>query len=156
MIRRLTFFTGIVALLAGVETAGAASDGTAVVNSFYKWYFSVNTTKAGWTGRFSEARPYLTSSLYALIAKVIAKEKSESAAILDFDPFVNAQEPAKSYSVGSASSSKSPANVPVTLRFAAGQGHLTVVVRQSSSWQIDNFVYGSQGNLRSMIAAALK
>jgi hypothetical protein len=158
MIQRVAFLAAAIALVSGTSSVAASSGPATVTTSFYKWYFSVNATKGGWSGHFAEARPYLDPSLYALIGKVLAEERKSGGAVLDFDPFVDAQERASGFSVGSAPSEKSPANVPVSLTFgsSAQRGHITAVVRMNDTWQITNFSYGSDGDLRSIIAKALK
>jgi len=140
-------------LTAGTATADTPGS-SAVVNAFYKWYFSVNGTRAGWSGHLSEAKPYLTASLYALLTKMVAKEKNGGGAILDFDPFVDAQEMATSFKVGTPSGSQ----VPVTFGFGKSSEHsrVTAIVHSGSTWQIDNFSYGSDGNLRTMLQQQMK
>jgi hypothetical protein len=148
---------GFAALTVSAVQASTPSSAAGVVNSFYRWYFSVNTTRAGWRGHFSEARPYLDPSLYNLVTKMLAEEKRSQGVALDFDPFINAQMPATSFTVGTPSSSKTPTQIPVAFGFgkAPDRTHVTVVVRKSGAWQIENFMYASNGDLRSIIQKQL-
>lgn len=157
MIRVLTFLAGLAILTVGTAPAAAPSGSASVVNSFYRWYFSVNGSHGGWTDHFAQARSYFDPSLYALLSKMLAEEQREHAEVLDFDPFVFAQMPAKSFTLGTAVASGSSVKVPVTLHFGSAQTtHLTAIVRQNGGWQIENLVYGSEGNLRSMLEKAVK
>ena len=152
-------FVGLAVLtMVGAPAATVPSTPAGVVDSFYRWYFSVNTSNGGWREHFPQTRAYFDSSLYALVGKVLAEEKRAKGVVLDFDPFVDAQEPATSFTVGAPISSGALVKVPVALHFGKGlgQGRVTVVVRKSGTWQIDNFSYGADGNLRSIIAQQLK
>lgn len=151
-----TLFAGTALLATGMAfAAGQTASPTRTVASFYTWYFA---NQANWTN-ISGARQYLTPSLYASLAKVLAEEQKEHAAILDFNPFVNAQEEAQSYSTGTPSGSGATRSVPVQLRFAHIKGAGTVrviVVRAAGGWKIDNFVYPGAGDLRRTLRDALK
>lgn len=79
--------------------------------------------------------------------------------MLDFDPFDGAQSEAASYAITTPSGSGTSVAVPVRIRLSGGNGSSTVrviVVRDSSGWKIDNFVYPGNGNLRDSLRNALK
>lgn len=158
MIRVLTFLAGLAILTVGTAPAAPSSGSASVVNSFYRWYFSVNGSHGGWTDHFVQARSYFDPSLFALLSKMLTEEQREHAEVLDFDPFVFAQMPATSFTLGTAVASGSTVKIPVTLHFGkSGQTtHLSAIVRQNGGWQIENLVYGSEGNLRSMLEKAVK
>lgn len=126
-----------------------------VVNGFYAWYLA---SHGNWTN-LSGARAYLTPSLYASLEKLVGKERAEQAEMLDFDPFDGAQSEAASYAITTPSGSGTSVAVPVRIRLSGGNGSSTVrviVVRDSSGWKIDNFVYPGNGNLRDSLRNALK
>jgi len=159
MIRTLMLFAGLTMLtMVAAPAATAPSSPAGVVDSFYRWYFSVNTTHGGWREHFPQTHAYLDSSLFALVSKMLAEENRAKGVILDFDPFVDAQEPATSFTVGAPISNGASVKVPVALHFGkgAGQGRVIVVLHKSGTWQIDNFSYGADGNLRSIIAQQMK
>lgn len=158
MMRTLMLFASLLILTAVPAPAAQPTGPAAVVNSFYRWYFSAYATKGGWREHLPAARPYLDPALYALFGKMLASEKRAGGVVLDFDPFANAQEPATSFTVGTPVSGSSTARVPVVLRFGktAQRTTVTVIVRKNGSWQIDNFDYGSNGNLTAIIEKGLK
>lgn len=148
------------ALVVSFATFGTASAGettpAATVRGFYTWYFGALKTTGGWTGHLAGARPYLTPSLYQLLAKIVAAQNAAHAAVLDADPFADAQEPPSGFSVGTPGSGTTVVNVPVTLAFGSGHGKMTAVVRNGGDWRIDDILYGSSGNLRATLTQALK
>jgi len=137
--------------MVSAQTSGAAH----AVDGFYSWYIARH---GDWT-QLSGARPYLSSSLYAPLQKVVNIERREQAAVLDFDPFSGAQAEAASYSVGSPVGSGSTASVPVRIRLSGGNGASALrvmVVHGSSGWKIDNIVYGNGTDLKRALQSALK
>lgn len=128
----------------------------ATVHAFYAWYFGALKTRDGWSGHLAGARAYLTPSLYQLLAKTVAVQNAAHAEVLDADPFADAQEHPKSFSVGTPGAGSTVVNVPVTLAFAGGHGTFVAVVRNGGDWRIDNLLYGSGGNLRATLTQALK
>ncbi len=153
----LTLFVLIALFAAGGRSVAAQeSPGARVVNSFYGWFF---THQTNWTANLSGARGYLTPSLFRSLEKMVAIEQQEQAAVLDFNPFLNSQEEAQSYTTGKPSGSASTIAVPVMLRFA----HLSqpgmvraIVVDGPAGWRIDNIVYPGNGDLRRALQEALK
>lgn len=147
----------IVLTLAALGPARAGgSTPSATVDSFYTWYFNALKTSSGWRGHLAGARAYLTPSLYNLLAKTIAAENAAHAAVLDADPFADAQEPPSGFSVGTPGAGSIVSSVPVSLTFGSGRGKVTAVVRNGGDWRIDNLIYGSGGNLRATLSRALK
>lgn len=145
-----------VALFAGraafAQTAGAVR----TVNAFYGWYLSMH---GNWTN-LSGARPYLTSSLYASLAKVDAEQAATHEAMLDFDPFSGAQAEAAAFTTGTPAGNGNSASVPVRIRLSGGNGSSVVravAVRGPSGWKIDNFIYSNgAGDLKTVLRQALK
>ncbi|HEY1654268.1 MAG TPA: hypothetical protein VGF86_04055 [Candidatus Tumulicola sp.] len=155
MIRTFVFLASLAIATTGAATAAPPSGAASVVNSFYQWYFATGPS-GSWTDRFPQAKGFFDPSLYASLSKMLAEERREHAAVLDFDPFVFAQEPASSFSLGTPVTSGALVKVPVTLHFAHGAGHVTAIVRLAGTWQIQNISYGADGNLRTMLAQAMK
>lgn len=146
----------IAAAITGGGIACAQSSGAVqAVNAFYGWYLG---NHGDWT-KLSGARAYLEPSLYASLQKLVDEERREQAEMLDFDPFSGAQAEAASYAVGTPTGGASRAAVPVKIRLSGGNGSSlihVIVVRGSSGWRIDNFLYGGTNDLRHALSAALK
>ncbi|HZY98635.1 MAG TPA: hypothetical protein VFE36_03595, partial [Candidatus Baltobacteraceae bacterium] len=79
--------------------------------------------------------------------------------VLEAQPFEDAQIPASSVTVGTATISGSTAKVPVTIHYARtpGNGKVTaVVIKTAQGWLIDDFVGAVGGSLRANLAHDLK
>lgn len=87
---RLLVTLVLTVLFASTTIARADSGAQKTVDAFYNAYIR---SGLNWTD-LSRMRKYLTPSLYSLVDDVVSKQKHEE--ILDFDPFVNAQEEAQS------------------------------------------------------------
>ena len=152
----ITSLALIALVVTGARVADAqTSQAVRVVNGFYSWYIA---SHGDWTS-LSGARPYLTPSLYASLEKLVGKQRAEQAQMLDFDPFSGAQAEAASFAVGTATGSGTSVAVPVRIRLSGGNGSSAVrviVIRDSSGWKIDNFVYPGSGDLRGSLRSALK
>lgn len=153
--RSLILSLGLFAALAVGASAYAQTSGAApTVNGFYRWYVGSHD----WTN-LSGARSFLSPSLYAALEKLVATERREHVAMLDFDPFSGAQAKAASYSTGTPVGNEAGTVIPVRIRLSGGNGSSSVrviVVHGASGWKIDNFVYPGMGNLRSALSDALK
>jgi len=136
----------------------AAGTPDAVVRAFYNWDLSVKYPQS-WLDHLGGAQPYLTPSLYGLVSQIGPYERKHGAAVLDAQPFEDAQIPASSVTVGTAVVSGNGAKVPVAIHYAksSGSGHVTVVVvKTAGRWLIDDFVGAVGGSLRSNLASAMK
>jgi len=147
-IRLVSLFAAAAFFCSGLSIQAQSRDPRSAVSSFYATYAGRHLN---WT-QLSPLRQYLTPSLYALLQKAATIQTQSHEAVLDFDPFANSQEEARSFTVGSAAINGVTATVPVNI----GGGVRVVTVRGSTGWKIDNFVYPGVGNLRSMLASALK
>src|SRR5262249_31738423 len=112
-----------------------------------------------WLDHLSGAKPYLTPSLYNLVSQIGPYQQKQGAAILDAQPFEDAQEPASSVNVGVAVISGDKAKVPVAIHYGKSSGHGNVtalLIRTSSGWLINDFVGAVGGSLRANLASAMK
>lgn len=126
----------------------------ATVTSFYQWYF---TGKPDWT-QLAGARRFLTPSLYSELHHVVEVQQRKGGAVLDFDPFIGAQERAQSYEVLPARGQGTHMSVPVRLSFehsSANRTTVAILMHGPSGWRIDNFLYPGIGDLRSIVQKAL-
>lgn len=149
---------GLAVLMTGTVRASPAATPAAAVDSLYRWYFS-DRKPGGWMDHLAGARPYLEPSLYALLSNVLAQQKAHPGeALLDFDPFANAQEPPTGYKVGKTALLHGTTAVSVAIVFPRGlTGHVTAIVRKSASgWQVSNLEYGHNIDLRSTLHQVLK
>jgi hypothetical protein len=108
--------------------ADSGSDAVALVKSFYAWDFA--QPNGNWTTHFAQARKFFRPSLYTLLQQTLADQNKTNEAILDFDPFVNAQSSASAYQLGTPVEKGSVTLVPVTLTIPhwSGKTHLTMAV----------------------------
>jgi Protein of unknown function (DUF3828) len=147
-IRLVSLFAAAAFFFSGASIQAQSRDPRSLVNSFYATYTGRHLN---WL-QLAPLRSYLTPSLYASLQKAATIQAQSHEEVLDFDPFANSQEEARSFTVGSASVNGVTATVPVNI----GGGVRVVTVRGSAGWKIDNFVYPGVGNLRTMLAGALK
>jgi hypothetical protein len=159
MIKRVVMLlAGLAVLTTGTVHAAPAATPAAAVDSVYRWYFA-DPKPGGWMDRLAAARPYLEPSLYTLLSKVLARQNAHPGeALLDFDPFANAQQLPTGYEVGKTSLLHGATAVSVAVRFPGNlTTHLTAVVRKApSGWQVANLLYGNNFDLRSALQQSLK
>jgi hypothetical protein len=141
--------------------ADAGADGQ-FVQGFYDWY----TAKAGADGvswaialeqRGTDFDPPLRDALKADLAAQ-AKVKDDIVG-LDFDPFLNTQDPEGIYKVESITKSGKVSKVQVTqaTKDAAATVAVTAVVTLTNGhWRFVNFVYPDGGNLLDILATLKK
>jgi hypothetical protein len=146
-----------------VQARGADADAERhFVQGFYDWY----AAKAGADGvswaialeqRGADFDPPLRDALKADLAAQ-AKVKDEIVG-LDFDPFLNTQDPEGSYKVGHVTKSGKLSKVEVTqaTKDAAATVAVTAVVTLADGrWRFVNFVYPDGGNLLDILATLKK
>ena len=155
------------ALLVGVFLSTAAplparssnAGATAVLKKFYNWY--LRQPNHEWMKGFNQVKPLFDPTLHTMLQTVLHSEANQHEAIIDFDPFVNAQYDAVAYAFGTAKVKKSDVNIPVVLTLS-GRGlaktKLTAVMRKKAagSYVIYNFVYDPKFNLRDFLRQQLK
>lgn len=157
-IRAITLLVGLAFLAPCASPALAAGTPETVVRAFYDWDLSVKYPQS-WLDHLGGAKPYLTPSLYSLVSQIGPFEKKNQEAVLDAQPFEDAQIPASSVKVGVAAISGNNAKVPVTIYYArsATGGHVTAIVTKTAQgWLIDDFVGAVGGSLRANLAHNLK
>jgi hypothetical protein len=157
-IRVFALFAALSFLIPCAAPVGAATTPEAVVRAFYNWDLSVKYPQS-YLDHLSGAKPYLTPSLYNLVAQIGPFEQKNKEEVLDAQPFEDAQIPASSVKVGLAVISGSNAKVPVTIYYSRSTtgGHVTaVVVKTAQGWLIDDFVGAVGGSLRANLAHNLK
>lgn len=132
----------VLALLAlAIAAPAQGSAPRATVSEFYRWYLSTGEHSRE---RFPEQRSRFTPALYNALHKAF----TATEAVLDFDPFDNAQWPAEAYVVGASQTQGHVAQVPVSITLGRGMhSRLTVrLVQQGGRWLISDFVYpGDRG-----------
>ncbi len=163
MVRTVMLLAGI-ALAMNATPAAAIDSPTAVVSAFYRWYFAANRARpGGWEDprALRAAAPYLSPALYADLTNVLALQRRTREAILDWDPFDDAQIEASSATPGAPAATSGPrsAVVPVTIHYphvTAGHVIHMFLIRDRGAWRI-NDVASAQGNrLRTILEADLK
>jgi len=145
-------------LLFGATPAAAqstAGDATAVLKRFYDWY--LRQPNHEWMAHYSQMKIWLDPTLYTMLQTVLRSEANQREAIIDFDPFVNAQYDAVAYAFGTAQVKNNAVNVPVTLTLSGRQTaktHLTAVLRKGAGgkYVIYNFVYDPKFNFRHFLS----
>ena len=134
-------------------------DATAVLKTFYTWYFRV--PNHNWSGRFAEVKALFDPGLYTMLQTVVHKEARAREPIMDFDPFVNAQYDVTAYALGTPVVKNSNVNVPVALTLYHGpnnKARLTAVLRKNAvgRYVIYNLVYDPKNNLRDLLGIWVK
>src|SRR6185437_3195763 len=119
--KRIAWFAMVLAFVSLAPARAGESTPSATVRAFYTWYFAAIKTRDGWSGHLSGARAYLTPSLYQLLARTVEAQNAAHAAVLDADPFADAQEPPIGFSVGTPGVGSTVVKVPVTLAFKGGR-----------------------------------
>lgn len=158
MLRRVALLSGFSLFVLCALPVPAATTPEAVVRAFYNWDLSVKYPQ-GWLDHLGGAKPYLTPSLYSLVSQIGPFEQKNKAAVLDAQPFEDAQIPASSANVGAAAINGSRAKVPVTIHYArsSGSGHVTaILIKTAQGWLIDDFIGSVGGSLRANLAHDMK
>ena len=157
----------VVAMLAGAFLLAATpiraqpddSAAVAVLKKFYRWY--ERQPNHEWTRHYSQVKGLFDPGLYTMLETVWHSEANQHEAILDFDPFVNAQWDAASSAFGTPTTNGVDVHVPVTLTPTERlnpKTRLTAVLRKnaSGSYVIYNLIYDPKFNLRDFLEKQLK
>lgn len=156
-LHRILLALAVVLALAPAAPAQEPNIPKGVVNRFYRWYMK-NPLHV--RDHFAAVRPLFEPELYDKLQKVFQREAKRNEALLDFDPFVNAQVLATAYRVGTPVMERgSWATVPMTVTYERGGGKKTlqvVVHRFVDRWRIFNFVYDKSFDLNRMLDELLK
>ena len=146
-------FTLAIAHLSATSAAEGRSP-TALTRAFYAWRLGSESARSA--SRFAGTRPFLTQHLFAELSQVEAIEKRDHRAILDFDPFTDAQIAATSVDVVSAAVRPQSANVIVIVRFRGASHRMRVSFQKSGLvWRISDFV-GRGGGLEALLRNDLR
>lgn len=135
--------------------SGAAS-ARAFASTFYDWYFSNVAAKSlPWSTALEQApQSFKPTLLKSLADDAAAQAAADEIVGVDFDPFLNAQDPADSYSIGSATEQNGQCIIQVLGKIGshAPTVNLTAVVTGTPGhWQFENFRYGSAGDLVTIL-----
>ena len=129
----------------------------AFVQEFYNWYVSIalnDNAGPAWNSALKSRKCAFNPELFrALKEDSDAQAKASDLVGLDFDPFLNSQDPCESYQVGSSTQKGSEYQVDV---YANCSGKKTdvpsvvaVLVRKGGQWRFVNFEYPDRGDLLS-------
>ena len=125
------------------RTAESAKD---FVQGFYSWYVP-EALKTGWGVALKYKGSAFSPALFrALKEDSDAQEKANGELVgLDFDPFLNAQDPCDRYEVGTATAQSARYRVDV-YGVCSGKRHkkpdvVAEVAHRDGSWVFINFVY---------------
>lgn len=120
---------------------------TALVSDFYKWYLKDQKSSlkniSSWKECFEE-------KLYEELMEAMSKTaKNNNGLWLDFDPFVNAQEHAISFSLGKTLKKNNTATVIVSMKYDrdARQSLKVFLIRSDDIWRMANFIYDDSTTL---------
>ncbi|HEY3999131.1 MAG TPA: hypothetical protein VGO93_09720 [Candidatus Xenobia bacterium] len=139
MRKLLCFLLAVVAVL-GVQYTPAQSepnDPVGLTVSFYDWYLH----QRNYSSHLSQQKNAFSSDLYADLQRAYS---IKGEAVLDFDPFDNAQDEPTGYKIGEVQVRFTTAVVPLLVQLRhGGQGSLTVVLKQypGRQWKITDFLY---------------
>ncbi|MEQ8225633.1 MAG: hypothetical protein ABRQ37_25175 [Candidatus Eremiobacterota bacterium] len=110
------------------------------VNNFYAWYMENYDV---YRDVFVEQKVNFDPELYRLLVKAFPLQPKNDCFWLDFDPFINSQMGAKSYSIGKEKMGDTKSSVVVNITNSrGGKNSVTVILRKiDGKWKISNFVY---------------
>lgn len=164
------FFCSVTASISCSQSGVASGAGQEVqackfVQSFLDWYVPNSRAAKGaadWIAMLKSRQTSFQSPLWQALredSEAQAKSKGEIVGV-DFDPFLNSQDPATSYVAGSVRRlgkefrveivPKGHSSPPESARVSAE------VVKTNGGWQFSNFYYPEKWNLRSVLAALKK
>jgi hypothetical protein len=131
------------------EVSKAASP-QVFVQAFYDWYLPVakrESKKPAFTVALKEKKSLFSQELIsALQADAAAQEKATGEIVgLDWDPFLNAQDPGPKYRVGDTSNHGDCIRVPVSVVFARGRlspipSVIVELKKRNDGWMFTNFL----------------
>jgi hypothetical protein len=155
--RAIALFCGLM-FMAPTVAAGAVEPRPAnVVQSFYAWYFSPSVNRRAFD-HLGGARQFMTKPFWELLARVRPYEQVHGA-VLDADPFIDAQIEASSVSLGSSFTFNGAATVTVVVHYPKdpSAGHVKVMlVRTVAGWRIDDVAGATGGSVRKALAHTMK
>jgi hypothetical protein len=150
----------IVGTTAAARAGDAISDGRQFVERFYQWYVPKALAPGGdppWKAALEQRGADFDPALRAALEADLAAQARVSDEIvgLDFDPFLNTQDPAGRYKVGSATRKGEVSTVEVREvdpSGAAGTVAVRAVVSQEKGrWRFTNFSYPDGSNLLDLL-----
>jgi hypothetical protein len=143
---------------AATHADNAAESSRQFVQAFLDWYVpklgSGNPTQMAVEQRGDDFNPNL---LKALKEDLAASAKSPDEIVgLDFDPFLNSQDPGDKYSTGAGTTNGKFTSVPIyrvmSGKRAAVASGFAVLERVDDRWRFANFAYPKIGNLMKVLA----
>jgi hypothetical protein len=132
---------------------------TKFVEEFYRWYTPLtqkNNTTTTWDIAIKMKGKIFSDQLARLLNQdSIAKAACRELVGLDFDPFLNTQDPSEHYEVGSATRTGRTYRVDI-YRVEDGQRakkpDLTAeIIQKNDSWNFLNFYYSNGSNLLTIL-----
>jgi len=153
---------GIVALglnaTAHAQSADPAASAHGFVDRFYAWYVPLIVSPKGapgWDIVLTKARTDLSPELnLALKADSDASKKNANEVVgLDFDPFLNSQDPCQHYTVGKAAMGKGVFDVEIRCVGSKDKQPdlIAEVAQRNGQWMFVNFVYPGNGDLLKVL-----
>lgn len=137
----------------------AADSPRAFVEGFYAWYLPRALhadTSGGWNATLKLMRPKVNLQLAKLLREdAAAQAKCEDLISLDFDPFLNTQDPAEHYLVGGIVQRGSAYRAEI-YRMDSGKGSekpdvIAEFTRKDGRWLFVNFIYPGGSDLLTLL-----
>lgn len=151
-----------------VPTANGAIDGQTrqqvkrFVHDFYNWYVAQalkNDKQPAWSAALKDKRSAFSPALFlALKEDSDAQAKASEIVGLDFDPFLNTQDPCDRYEVGNVIPHAAGYRIEI-YGVCSGKRNqkpdvVADLIRQDGSWAFTNFLYPAiHGDLRDILRA---
>jgi len=132
------------------------------VQDFYNWYAPLvlkTDTDIAWERLLKEKPLVLDSNLIHLIGNDYREQAKAKGVIvgIDFDPFLNSQDPSATYVAGKVSGNENVFRVEVRERRSDGGADnaelVAEVSRINGKWRFTNFYYGKNRDLVSILKA---
>ncbi len=122
-----------------IESVLAGERPEITVNNFYAWYMENSDI---YRDVFVEQKGNFDPELYKLLQKAFPLQPKDGFWI-DFDPFINSQMGAKSYSIAKENMGDTKSSVVVNITNSrGGKNSVTVILKKiDGKWKISNFVY---------------
>ncbi len=141
------------------EPTAIAADSTLLVRrfvqEFYDWYAPLalgDHYGAAWWNVLKNADRYLDRSLASAVRddSIARMRDPQTREVLNFDPFLNSQDPCVPYEVISVHHQGGTYRVPMRACHAKGAGPVVEVRAVDGRWKITNVFYG-RGDLKSAL-----
>ncbi|MGV8125037.1 MAG: DUF3828 domain-containing protein [Candidatus Xenobiia bacterium LiM19] len=147
---------GNMAAICSTEKKAAPCDAdqknpAALVNDFYKWYLKDQKSSLK---NISQWKECFEEKLYVELLEAMNKTPENGNKLwLDFDPFVNAQEYAISFTLGKASQKNNTATVIVAMKYDrdARQSLKVFLIRSGDIWRMANLIYDDNTTLYKIL-----